>query len=1024
MINEISMVNEQDILNYWLELFPELKDENEFLNLIKKVNRVEIQSFMKEMLRDYNGQNICCRKTKEYKFDNKEILKYGKYIPFLNFFVPIISPNIICLKSRLSEFEIIEDKDIFMDTIVKYILDSLFELSYRVLILEVNVCRLEGKLKGETSQDRMKYFADVLLKDEMYITNSYVEYEPLITILDSFVENYSRFILEIIKNTEGNILNIKNEINNKKDLGKIVSIQTGLGDGHKGGKAVSIINFTNGLKLVYKPRSLDLDLKFNKLLAWIEEKDSKEILDFKKIRVYTSEDFGWMEFIENKQCENNDAIKRFYTRAGQYLCLLYVLNSVDFHFENLIAEGEYPMLIDMESIFHGKVKSVEKEANSGYVKAREDISSSVTSISLLPTVAGTNEMSFDLGGLSGNEEQVIPIKSSFIDNIEADNLKIVRKECVLKPKLNNPILNGEIVNSKKYVDELKVGFVNSYSLIVDNREEFKDIVQNLFEKSKSRLIIKATAFYGKILKIASHPDFMRNDYSRKLIFHRVGLNVNDSLSWTIESEYDDLMNNDIPYFTVDINDTKIINSRNEFKDNLLLESPMNTVISKINSLNDQDLEKQLDYIDMSYLNMRKMEGDFTNLNYTIKENKLTPNKWIKTAEEIGEYILEKSIDGINDNGNNDKFWVSTSLQGFEENIWKPDVLSFDLYNGNSGISLFLGYLGKILGRDDFKKASFQSMEMSKFIVRTLKDDLPYSVGAFSGLSGIFYTINKLNNILGKEEDSKFIKENVDNILKCIKLDTVNDVIGGGAGSLGVALSMCKSNNIDIKQSGEKLATESCNKLLKECKRDTNGGVYWEKENSMIYSGFSHGNAGIIAYLNRFLKSTNNRELMELTKGVLSYERSLYSHKDKNWYTTNKKIKISHGWCHGAPGVVLSKLMLKEDGYSDHLLEKEINDGLDSVMKFGLGNNPTYCHGDLGNLSIINYASKVLNKVELNNMSMNAYQELYENVLSKEWNRKKLKSSLSMSLMIGITGFGYSMLKNYAPDEVPEFLWLE
>ena len=43
-------------------------------------------------------------------------------------------------------------------------------------------------------------------------------------------------------------------------------------------------------------------------------------------------------------CTAPEEIQRFYERQGGYLALLYVLQATDFHFENLIAAGEHPVL--------------------------------------------------------------------------------------------------------------------------------------------------------------------------------------------------------------------------------------------------------------------------------------------------------------------------------------------------------------------------------------------------------------------------------------------------------------------------------------------------------------------------------------------------------------------------------------------------------------------------------------------------------------------------------------------------------
>ena len=51
-------------------------------------------------------------------------------------------------------------------------------------------------------------------------------------------------------------------------------------------------------------------------------------------------------------CASEEEIRRYYRRTGHLLCLVYALNGSDFHYENLIADGEHPVPIDLETICH------------------------------------------------------------------------------------------------------------------------------------------------------------------------------------------------------------------------------------------------------------------------------------------------------------------------------------------------------------------------------------------------------------------------------------------------------------------------------------------------------------------------------------------------------------------------------------------------------------------------------------------------------------------------------------------------
>ena len=54
--------------------------------------------------------------------------------------------------------------------------------------------------------------------------------------------------------------------------------------------------------------------------------------------------------MEYKSCKTEEQLKRYYIRLGEQLFLAYLLGTKDLHYENIVASGEYPMLIDLENL--------------------------------------------------------------------------------------------------------------------------------------------------------------------------------------------------------------------------------------------------------------------------------------------------------------------------------------------------------------------------------------------------------------------------------------------------------------------------------------------------------------------------------------------------------------------------------------------------------------------------------------------------------------------------------------------------
>lgn len=134
----------------------------------------------------------------------------------------------------------------------------------------------------------------------------------------------------------------------QEDTGQVVAIQLELSDSHNRGRSVMALTFASGLKLIYKPRSLALEAVYFHLLGWCNQQEV--LLPFKLLKVINCTTHGWMEYGSHLPCEDEAAAQRYYQRAGMLLCLLYVLQGNDCHQENLIASGEHPVLVDLETL--------------------------------------------------------------------------------------------------------------------------------------------------------------------------------------------------------------------------------------------------------------------------------------------------------------------------------------------------------------------------------------------------------------------------------------------------------------------------------------------------------------------------------------------------------------------------------------------------------------------------------------------------------------------------------------------------
>ena len=177
-------------------------------------------------------------------------------------------------------------------------------------------------------------------------TNIPVLARQLITALENFVDSSLSFLGRLCADWEA----IRAAFSPGTDPGVLVEVAGGVGDKHRGGQSVLIATFGSGLRVVYKPKALGVDVHVQELLAWLNARGDHP--PFRTLTVLDRGRYGWVEFVAAAACTSADEVRRFYERQGGYLALLYALEATDFHGENLIAAGEHPVLVDLESLFH------------------------------------------------------------------------------------------------------------------------------------------------------------------------------------------------------------------------------------------------------------------------------------------------------------------------------------------------------------------------------------------------------------------------------------------------------------------------------------------------------------------------------------------------------------------------------------------------------------------------------------------------------------------------------------------------
>lgn len=396
--------------------------------------------------------------------------------------------------------------------------------------------------------------------------------------------------------------------------------------------------------------------------------------------------------------------------------------------------------------------------------------------------------------------------------------------------------------------------------------------------------------------------------------------------------------------------------------------------------------------------------------------------YIRAVESIADALLKDAV--FNDH-KDDVNWIGVFVNGNDEEArWEVRPLTTYLYEGISGIAIFFNAL------DRFYKGKYKMIcdaiktELFKYTDDMLEKGNGYdqeSSGIFCGESSLLYVYQLLFKITGQREYLVYAEKHYKILQGAWVADKYYDVIYGNAGALLAVLNMYMLFNedkylFDARKIGDFL-------LQHQCK---NGG--WRGETSAnILAGFSHGIAGIAFALTKLWKFTGDNKYLSAALNGIKYEDTLYDYEAQNWkdervfsgYKSSDKGNFMIAWCHGAAGVLLSRIKCYEllEKKQKELLKDDIHNALDTVCKAGRFDNNCLCHGNLGNAEILLEYHKIMPNNDVENIYKNMFFDAAISIRNGQFDcgRAYLYGHKIPGFMTGMAGMGYELLKFIMPE---------
>ena len=359
----------------------------------------------------------------------------------LRYHMQYISDSINGILETYKENVRIANKEFMLQ---KYLLE-LLTISMKVLVADMHTQKQMKKFMGCTAEERFAFYLNLRFGNRENVKKFFCKYPVLARILATRIsfqlKNLESFLHALFESKE----KIYDVFGVRADSIEIISM--GAGDSHGKGKSVIIIE-TKGKKLVFKYKELQIGEAYNEFLKRFEQYSVSS--DFIKIKRIIGKGYTIEEFVDHEECKRVEEIKEYYYKFGEQIAISYMLCVNDLHFENVIAHGKYPVIIDIETMIQN-VNPVDTELTA-IRKVMYQGTETILGTGLLPSGNfGGDKKGLRLSALNGGA-QVLPFKVLKPINDDSDEMKFEYQTHSIKGADNLPHLNGREIRVKNRVN--------------------------------------------------------------------------------------------------------------------------------------------------------------------------------------------------------------------------------------------------------------------------------------------------------------------------------------------------------------------------------------------------------------------------------------------------------------------------------------------------------------------------------------------------------------------------------------------
>lgn len=516
-----------------------------------------------------------------------------------------------------------------------------------------------------------------------------------------------------------------------------------------------------------------------------------------------------------------------------------------------------------------------------------------------------------------------------------------------------------------YEKEITQGFQAAYRQAMENRAALREKLEDCLG-GKSRFLLADTQRYSMALGSSYHPDLLDDGAKRELFLYTMWLGRETEEHTIVEAEVRSLLKGDIPYFYYDPGSTSLHSADGgEIKDYFHFTAK-SAVYEKLESLNRTDMKQQCDYITGSLQLLPEGKEACQNRVYRVEntgESEKVNTSDLRRKKVIEDLTRRLLSYAVWDKKKTDVNWPVWRFVSTKSMAWSVRTMNMYLYEGLSGMLLLFSCLCQYYQKKEItdiflalKSRLFRYTDTGLKSPETLQSS---NTGLYEGEASILYTYLHLYEACGEEIYLSYTRKHAQIVSSLLEKDTRYDLLSGNAGA---AFALIRLYEITEEEQYARMAAQAV-RTLEKAATEMPVGIGWHisgEETAM--AGMAHGNSGILMPVFWLWTKTRNPEYKLLAEKIWAYENSLYDKDQNNWRDIREEGTDAVAWCHGAPGVLYSRLYCCACGTDcsewKERLKTDLSRAYQKTKNYWKRDSLSLCHGICGNLLILKHADKI------------------------------------------------------------------